>query len=52
MTIMPGALPVSEAVAKKTTCDSFQFDAQFGAGQDVFDAMTRLVDRIDDSYKQ
>lgn len=46
------AIPVSEAVARKTTHDSFQFDAQFGAGQDVFDAMTRLVDRIDDSYKQ
>ena len=46
------AIPVSEAVAIRTTDDSFQFDAQFGAGQDVFDAMTRLVDRIDDSYKQ
>lgn len=46
------AIPIPEAVAKKTTHDSFQFDAQFGAGQDVFDAMTRLVDRIDTSYKQ
>jgi ribulose-5-phosphate 4-epimerase/fuculose-1-phosphate aldolase len=46
------AIPVPEAVARRTTHDSFQFDAQFGAGQDVFDAMTRLVDRIDDSYKQ
>jgi ribulose-5-phosphate 4-epimerase/fuculose-1-phosphate aldolase len=45
------AIPIPEAVARKTTHDSFQFDAQFGAGQDVFDAMTRLVDRIDDSYK-
>jgi ribulose-5-phosphate 4-epimerase/fuculose-1-phosphate aldolase len=45
------AIPVSEAVAKKTTHDSFQFDAQFGAGQDVFDALTRQVDRIDNSYK-
>jgi ribulose-5-phosphate 4-epimerase/fuculose-1-phosphate aldolase len=45
------AIPVSEAVAKKTTHDSFQFDAQFGAGQDVFDALTRQVDRIDTSYK-
>jgi ribulose-5-phosphate 4-epimerase/fuculose-1-phosphate aldolase len=44
-------IPIPEAVAQKTTHDSFQFDAQFGAGQDVFDAMTRLVDRIDDSYK-
>jgi ribulose-5-phosphate 4-epimerase/fuculose-1-phosphate aldolase len=45
------AIAVSEAVAKKTTHDSFQFDAQFGAGQDVFDALTRQVDRIDASYK-
>ena len=46
------AIPVPQAVAIKTTHDSFQFDQRFGAGQDVFDAMTRLVDRIDDSYKQ
>jgi ribulose-5-phosphate 4-epimerase/fuculose-1-phosphate aldolase len=46
------AITLPEAVVRKTTHDSFQFDAQFGAGQDVFDAMTRLVDRIDDSYKQ
>jgi ribulose-5-phosphate 4-epimerase/fuculose-1-phosphate aldolase len=45
------AIPVSEAVAKKTTVDSFQFDTRFGAGHDVFDAMTRLVDRKDTSYK-
>ena len=43
--------PVSPAVAQKTTYDSFQFDAQFGAGQDVFDALTRRIDRIDASYK-
>ncbi len=45
------AIAVSEAVARKTTHDSFQFDAQFGAGQDVFDALVRQVDRIDVSYK-
>lgn len=45
------AIPVTEAVAHKTTHDSFQFDAKFGAGQDVFDALVRRVDRIDDSYK-
>jgi ribulose-5-phosphate 4-epimerase/fuculose-1-phosphate aldolase len=39
------AIPVPEAVAVKTTRDSFQFDAQFGAGQDVFDAMTRLMEK-------
>ena len=45
------AIPIPEAVAVKTTHDSFQFDQRFGAGQDVFDALVRQVDRIDDSYK-
>jgi ribulose-5-phosphate 4-epimerase/fuculose-1-phosphate aldolase len=46
------AIPIPEAVARKTTDDSFQFDQQFGAGQDVFDAMTRLVEqRSGTSYK-
>jgi len=48
---MGPAIALSEAVARKTTEDSFQFDAQFGAGQDVFDALVRQVDRIDASYK-
>lgn len=49
---MGKAIPISEAVAKKTTHDSFQFDAQFGAGQDVFDAMTRLMEqRLGTGYK-
>ena len=46
------AIAVTEAVARKTTHDAFQFDAQFGAGQDVFDALVRRIDRIDDSYKR
>jgi ribulose-5-phosphate 4-epimerase/fuculose-1-phosphate aldolase len=45
------AVPVPEAVAAKTTHDSFQFDLKFGAGQDVFDALVRRIDRIDPSYK-
>ncbi|MEY4317419.1 MAG: hypothetical protein RI902_1227 [Pseudomonadota bacterium] len=45
-------LPVPEAVAAKCTRDSLQFDRKHGgAGVDVFDALTRQVDRIDDSYK-
>ncbi|GAB3657731.1 class II aldolase/adducin family protein [Ramlibacter alkalitolerans] len=39
------AIAVPEAVASRTTHDSFQFDQKFGAGQDVFDAMTRLVEK-------
>jgi ribulose-5-phosphate 4-epimerase/fuculose-1-phosphate aldolase len=47
------AIPIPPAVAKKTTHDSFQFDQRFGAGQDVFDAMTRLVEqKSGDGYKQ
>jgi ribulose-5-phosphate 4-epimerase/fuculose-1-phosphate aldolase len=45
-------LPVPEAVAAKCTRDSLQFDQKHGgAGVDVFDALTRQVDRIDDRYK-
>ncbi len=45
-------LPVPEAVAAKCTRDSLQFDQKHGgAGVDVFDALTRQVGRIDDSYK-
>jgi ribulose-5-phosphate 4-epimerase/fuculose-1-phosphate aldolase len=49
---MGAAIPVSDAIAQKCTRDSLQFDARFGAGRDVFDAMRRLVDKTDDSYQQ
>jgi ribulose-5-phosphate 4-epimerase/fuculose-1-phosphate aldolase len=45
------AIPVTEDVAIKTTGDSFQWEAKFGAGQDVFDALVRRIDKIDSSYK-
>src|SRR3954469_3321519 len=46
------AIAIPQAVAKKTTHDSFQFDQRFGAGQDVFDAMTRLMEaRCGTAYK-
>jgi ribulose-5-phosphate 4-epimerase/fuculose-1-phosphate aldolase len=45
------AITLSPAVAAKTTHESFQFDAQFGAGQDVLDALIRRVDKIDASYR-
>jgi ribulose-5-phosphate 4-epimerase/fuculose-1-phosphate aldolase len=44
-------IPVSEAIAAKCTRDALQFDPRHGAGRDVFDALVRQVDRIDDSYK-
>jgi len=48
---MGRAIPVSEAVAEKCTRDALQFDPSHGAGQDVFDALVRQVDRIDPSYR-
>ena len=45
------AIPVPLHVAEKTVQDSFQWDTRFGAGQDVFDALVRQVDRIDPGYK-
>ncbi len=39
------AIILSDAVVRRTTEDSFQYDQRFGAGQDVFDAMTRLMEQ-------
>jgi ribulose-5-phosphate 4-epimerase/fuculose-1-phosphate aldolase len=44
-------IPISEEIQRKCTRDSLQFNLGFGAGQDVFDALTRLVDRTDTSYR-
>jgi len=44
-------LLVSEEIQRKCTADSLQFNAKFGAGQDVFDALTRQIDRVDPSYR-
>ena len=48
---MGHARPVPEAVAEQCSRDALQFDVRYGAGQDVFDALVRKVDRIDASYK-
>ena len=48
---MGPAIPVPEAVAARCTRDALQFNPNHGAGRDVFDALVRQVDRIDDSYK-
>jgi ribulose-5-phosphate 4-epimerase/fuculose-1-phosphate aldolase len=42
---------IPESVLQKCVRDSLNFDPKFGAGQDAFDAMQRLVDRIDPSYR-
>jgi len=49
---MGPAIPVSDAVARKCNRDSLQFHPSHGAGQDVFDALVRQVERTDTSYRQ
>ena len=49
---MGRARAIPDEVQRKCTADSLQFNPKFGAGQDVFDALVRKVDRIDPGYKQ
>ncbi len=49
---MGPAIAVSPAIAEKCTRDALQFNPSHGAGQDVFDALVRQVDRIDISYQK
>ena len=42
------ATPVLEACVR----DSLQFDPRYGAGQNAFDALQRLLDAADPSYRQ
>jgi ribulose-5-phosphate 4-epimerase/fuculose-1-phosphate aldolase len=48
---MGAAIPVPEAITQKCTRDALQFNPHHGAGQDVFDALVRQVNRIDVSYQ-
>jgi ribulose-5-phosphate 4-epimerase/fuculose-1-phosphate aldolase len=48
---MGPVIELSEDIQRKCTRDSLQFDPAFGAGRDVFDAMTRMLDRVDTSYR-
>jgi len=49
---MGRARAIPDEVQRKCTADSLQFNPKFGAGQDVFDALVRKIDRIDPGYKQ
>jgi ribulose-5-phosphate 4-epimerase/fuculose-1-phosphate aldolase len=50
---MGPAIPVAEDIAARCTRDSLQFDVNHGgAGKDVFDALVRQVDKLDESYRQ
>ncbi|MFM9928066.1 class II aldolase/adducin family protein [Variovorax sp. H27-G14] len=48
---MGAAIPVSEEIAQRCTRDALQFSPEHGAGQDVFNALVRQVDRIDPTYR-
>ncbi len=50
-TAMGPVIEIPGTIQRKCTRDSLQFNPDFGAGQDVFDALTRAVDAIDPSYK-
>ena len=50
-TAMGPVIEIPEDIQRKCTRDSLQFNPNFGAGQDVFDALTRAIDAIDPSYK-
>jgi ribulose-5-phosphate 4-epimerase/fuculose-1-phosphate aldolase len=42
---------ISTPVLESCVRDSLQFNPKFGAGQDAFDALQRLVDKLDASYR-
>jgi ribulose-5-phosphate 4-epimerase/fuculose-1-phosphate aldolase len=48
---MGPVIELSEEIQRKCTRDSLQFDPAFGAGRDVFDALTRMLDHVDTSYR-
>jgi ribulose-5-phosphate 4-epimerase/fuculose-1-phosphate aldolase len=48
---MGRARPIAEPVLEACVRDSLQYDPRFGAGQDALDALQRIVDRIDPSYR-
>ena len=48
---MGPVLEIPEAVQARCRDDALQFRDEFGAGQDLLDALTRQIDRIDESYR-
>jgi ribulose-5-phosphate 4-epimerase/fuculose-1-phosphate aldolase len=46
------SIEIPLAVQQRCAADSLQFQGDFGAGQDVLDAMIRLIDRVDTSYRE
>jgi len=50
-TAMGPVIDIPEDVQRKCTRDSLQFDARFGGGRDAFAALTRIVERLDGSFR-
>jgi ribulose-5-phosphate 4-epimerase/fuculose-1-phosphate aldolase len=50
-TAMGAVIDIAPPVLDKCVRDSLNFDPKFGVGQDAFDALQRLVDRIDPGYR-
>ena len=48
---MGEAMPIPRTVLEKCVADSLQFNPKYGAGEDSFAALQRLVDRKDPSYR-
>lgn len=48
---MGPVIEVPVGIQQRATRDSLQFSDAFGAGEDVFAALVREIDRIDPSYK-
>jgi hypothetical protein len=48
---MGEAIPVPEVIAAKCTRDALQFNPHHGAGQDVFEALVRQMDRMDTGWR-
>ncbi len=48
---MGEAIAIPRTVLDKCVADALQFNPKYGAGQDSFDALQRLVDRADPSYR-
>ena len=48
---MGAPIPVPEGIAAKCTRDALQFNPNHGAGNDVFEALVRQVDRIDSGWR-
>ena len=45
------AIPISREVLEKCVVDALQFNPKYGAGQDSFAALQRLIDRKDPGYR-